>query len=97
MSYSIALRFKAEKAVDRAADWYHRRNPDAARAFLDAVDSTLERVAENPYQFPRIGPKLRRAVITGFPYSLLFKARETEVLVTTCVHFRRDPKRWGTG
>jgi plasmid stabilization system protein ParE len=97
VSYSIALRVKAEKAIDRAAGWYHRRNPDAARAFLDAVDSTLQRVAENPHQFPRMGPKLRRAAITGFPYSLLFKARETEVLVTMCAHFRRDPKRWGIG
>ena len=94
MSHTIVLRLKAEKAIDRAAGWYETRNPRASRAFLDAIDAALEKVAENPYQFPLIKRNLHRAIVTGFPYSLLFRLTETEVVVTTCVHFRRHPRHW---
>jgi plasmid stabilization system protein ParE len=95
VSYTIVLRSRAEKAIDRAAGWYELRNPRASRAFLDAIDAVLEKVAENPHQFPLIKRKLHRAIVSGFPYSLLFRLMET-VVVTTCVHFRRHPRHWRT-
>lgn len=94
MSYTIVLRPKAEKAIDRAAGWYNARNPRASRAFLDAIDGVFDKIAENPHQFPVLKHKLRRAIITGFPYSVLFRVVETELVVTNCVHFRRHPRHW---
>lgn len=94
MSHAIVLRPKAEKAIDRAAGWYEARNPRASRAFLDAIDVALKKVEENPHQFPLIKRKLHRAIVSGFPYSLLFRLTETEAVVTTCVHFRRHPRHW---
>jgi plasmid stabilization system protein ParE len=96
VSYTIVLRPRAEKAIDRAAGWYEVRNLAASRAFLDAIDAVLGKVAENPHQFPQIKRKLHRAIISGFPYSLLFRLTETEAVVTTCVHFRRHPRHWRT-
>ena len=96
MSHTIVLRPKAEKAIDRAAGWYEARNPRASRTFLDAIDTALEKVAENPHQFPLIKRNLHRAIVTGFPYSLLFRTTDVEVVVTTCVHFRRHPRHWRT-
>lgn len=96
MSHAIVLRPRAEKAIDRAAGWYEARNPRASRTFLDAIDAALEKVADNPHQFPLIKRNLHRTIVTGFPYSLLFRMTETEVVVTTCVHFRRHPRHWRT-
>lgn len=95
MSYEIVLRPKAERAIDRAAGWYDRRNPNAARAFLDAVEALLERISENPLQFPIVRGKLHRAVVVPFPYSLVFRMAESQVVITTCVHFRRHPRHLG--
>src|ERR1043165_4901738 len=97
MSYSIVLRPKAEKAIDGAAGWYEARNPRASRAFLDAVDAALARILENPHQFPVLKHKLRRVIVTGFPYSVLFRDVGTTLIVTNCVHFRRHPRHWRTG
>jgi plasmid stabilization system protein ParE len=95
MSYEIVLRLKAERAIDRAAGWYDRRNPNAARAFLAAVDALLEKIAENPLQFPIVRGKLHRAVVMPFPYSLVFRLAGPQVVITTCVHFRRHPRHLG--
>lgn len=94
MRYALDLRPEAQSEIDEAADWYHRDSARAADAFLDAVDDALARVRENPFQFPvRSGP-VRYAIVTGFPYSLLFQVGGTQIVVTTCIHFRRDPGHW---
>jgi plasmid stabilization system protein ParE len=94
MSYRIVLRPKAERAIDRAAAWYHKDNPRAAKAFLLAVDACIRRIADDPAHFPIVRNELRRAIVTGFPYSLLFRMTDSEVVITTCVHFSRHPRHW---
>jgi toxin ParE1/3/4 len=94
MSYEVVLRAKAERAIERAADWYHKENPGAAKAFLVAVASSIEKIAANPGLYPVVEGELRRAIVAGFPYSLLFRTGEAEVVITTCVHFRRHPRHW---
>lgn len=94
MSYSIVLRPRAERAIEKAADWYRKDSERACDAFLVAVADAVGRIAQNPLQFPRRSSRLRHAIVTGFPYFLLFRVEASEVLVTTCVHFRRDPRPW---
>lgn len=91
MSYAIVLRPRAERAIEKAAGWYRKDSAGIASTFLRAVDHTIERVAENPYQFPVRSGQLRHAMVTGFPYSLLYLVAESSVVVTNCVHFRRHP------
>jgi toxin ParE1/3/4 len=95
MSYEIVLRAKAERAIDRAAEWYERRNPDAARGFVVAVGAIIVRIKENPLQFPRIRGMLHRAIVRPFPYSLVYRLTGSRVVITTCVHFRRHPRTLG--
>jgi plasmid stabilization system protein ParE len=94
MSYEIVLQARTKRAIDRAAGWYHKDNPRAARKFLVAVDQAIHRVAENPALYPIIKKEQRRAVVTGFPYSLLYRVHARVVVFTSCVHFSRDPRHW---
>ena len=93
----LVLRPRAEAAVDRAAAWYRKRNPSASPAFLRAFDATIERIKANPRQFPVVRRDLHRAIVKGFPYSVVFRIGDSEILVTACVHFRRHPRHWRTG
>jgi plasmid stabilization system protein ParE len=97
VSYTIVLRPKAEEAIDEAAGWYEAQNPRTARAFRISVENALEKATRNPHQFPQIRAGLRRVIVAGFPYSLLFRVIRAEVVVTTCVHFRRHPRHWRAG
>lgn len=94
MRYSIVLHPEAEQAIDEAAEWYGRDNDRIASIFVDAVDHTIERVAENPYQFPVRRGKLRHAIVSGFPYSVLYRVTDSSVVITNCLHFSRDPSHW---
>jgi plasmid stabilization system protein ParE len=96
MSYEIVLRAKAERAIQRAAAWYRNRNPVAAMAFLMAVRRSIQKIAANPAMYHIVERDLRRAIVKGFPYSILFRMDEAEVLITNCVHFSRHPRHWRT-
>lgn len=94
MSYAVVLRANAERGIDAAADWYHERNPRVARIFLIAVARSIQGIAENPGGYPAVQGDFRRALVAGFPYSLLYRVRSSTVVITTCVHFRRHPRLW---
>ncbi|HST62877.1 MAG TPA: type II toxin-antitoxin system RelE/ParE family toxin [Longimicrobium sp.] len=94
MSYDIVLRTRAERAIGKAAEWYRKDSTRVATRFFGEVDHTIERVAENPLQFPVRSGKVRYAIVSGFPYSLLYLVGESSIVITNCVHFSRDPLHW---
>ena len=47
----------------------------------------VERMSNNPRQFPTVFKNVRRALLRRFPYSLFF-------VIETCFHASRDPSRW---
>jgi plasmid stabilization system protein ParE len=52
----------------------------------------VERIAQNPLQFPEIGSGVRRALLQRFPYALYFIVAASPVLIAV-LHQRRHPER----
>ncbi len=84
----------ARLEVIEAGDWYERRSQGLGDAFVSEIDRLVERIAENPLQFPVLLAEVRRARLSRFPYSLFFRVAEYECFVLACFHASRDPKRW---
>jgi plasmid stabilization system protein ParE len=82
--------------VAAAADWYAERGLELDRAFLDEVSRVLGHVRTSPGRYSVIEGDIRRAVLRRFPYVILFRALEHEVVVIACFHGRRDPDEWRT-
>jgi plasmid stabilization system protein ParE len=62
--------------------------------FVRVVDAAFSSINRNPLQFPQVYGEMRRAVLRRFPYSILFKVSDEEIVVLSVFHSRRDPKRW---
>jgi hypothetical protein len=58
-----------------------------------AVDSALEVIKEDPFQFQLVYGPVRRANIRRYPHGLMYIVLDREV-VLSCFHGRRDPARW---
>jgi plasmid stabilization system protein ParE len=82
--------------MERAARWYEERNASKGVEFLAAVESTISALRENPLRFLRVG-RVRRALVRGFPYTIVFQVSDERIIVTNCVHQHRDPRRWMRG
>ena len=53
-----------------AHDWYEAELPGLGARFRAEIGSTVERIRENPLQFPAVFKSVRRALLQRFPYML---------------------------
>ena len=77
-----------------AQDWYEAETPGLGRSFRAEIDSAVQRMVENPQQFPIVFKTLRRARAKKFPYALFFLIEPDNLLVVACFHSSRDPRHW---
>jgi plasmid stabilization system protein ParE len=90
---------EAEVELREAAAWYKERSPEAARRFLREVRELARVMARMPLRFPvlldpALDPPVRRALVPGFPYALVFVVAEDEVRVLAIAHQHRMPGYW---
>ncbi|CAA9352128.1 MAG: hypothetical protein AVDCRST_MAG89-3187 [uncultured Gemmatimonadetes bacterium] len=64
--------------------------------FRAEVEAAINSIRENPLRYVRVGP-VRRALISGFPYMLVFYVSDESIVLARCVHQHRDPRRWMRG
>jgi len=91
---AVVLTDAAEREVNSAALWYEREATGLGRQFLDAVGAMVERIADNPQQFPLVHREQRRALLKRFPYALYFRVETRSVVVVGCFHGHRNPRVW---
>jgi plasmid stabilization system protein ParE len=84
----------AKMDIKNAARWYEAHAPDLGDRFLAAVDAVTERLRAFPESSPRVHPRVRRAMVTGFPYGLFYVSEGGRIRVIAVVHWRRDPAHW---
>jgi plasmid stabilization system protein ParE len=56
-----------------AIRWYNTHAPHVVPQFRDALRAAMIRIAENPKEFPPALRDTRRALLSRFPYILVFR------------------------
>lgn len=89
----------AELELHDAMQFYEDRRDGLGSDFLMRVTETLEAIRNTPRRFPKYEAKklsrtFRRAIVSGFPYIVVYEIRPTETLVVSVAHTSRDPGYW---
>jgi len=92
--YSVVFTQSARAELIEAQDWYEGEATGLGRRFRQAVDALMERISDNPRQFPIVFKNVRRALLRSFPYSLFFVVEGDDLTVIACFHASRDPSHW---
>ena len=90
----LLLRSEAAADLVEAVEWYDARRSGLGADFLWAVRAVLTAIEESPERFPIVRGDIRRAPLRRFPYAIFYFIEEDQTVVTACMHFRRDPRRW---
>ena len=77
-----------------AQAWYDERSPGLGFEFARAVDAAVARAMRAPLTFPGIEAQFRHVITRKFPYSIIYLATESELVVISCFHHRRKPGAW---
>lgn len=85
----------AEELIE-ARDWYADIRPELGERFAQAVDMTVNIIAERPSQFQVVHRTRRRAGVRRFPYGIFFEVQEDQIVIIACFHSKRNPAWWQT-
>jgi plasmid stabilization system protein ParE len=94
MNYHIVLSLDAKADIRSARRWYRRIDPDLARQFSLEGRTTMRRIAQFPFRFPRINGTVRQALLKRFPYAMYYRFYSKLVFVIAVVHQRRSDDIW---
>jgi plasmid stabilization system protein ParE len=94
MTYRLTIRPEAEGELAEAFDWYEGRVPGLGEDFLEALNTVVDSILNNPLQYPVVYRSVRRALLRRFPYQVLFIVEVDAVGVIAVFHGARDPRRW---
>jgi plasmid stabilization system protein ParE len=94
MSLPVVLRDEAQAEFDESFDYYEGQRPGLGVAFVGRVQEVFDRIGVNPLLHAKVFADIRKAVVTRFPYSVLYRAEAGRVEVLAVFHNRRDPPIW---
>jgi hypothetical protein len=80
--------------MNQAADEYDEAKPDLGDEFLSDVERSMKLIINGPHRWPPVGPRHHRVILHRFPYSIIYRFNETEVIVVAIAHNRRRPGYW---
>jgi plasmid stabilization system protein ParE len=91
---STVLHEAADAEALEAYDWYAQRNPAAAEGFRIELRDAIDRIAERPELAPPFDGDVRRSLLRGYPYGVLYEVGPEAVVVLAIMHLRRAPGYW---
>jgi len=72
---------------------YESREPGLGNRFVQQVRDTIERIAQNPFQYQVAIDDARRARVRRFPYAVWYRVLDDESVVIACLAHRQDLDR----
>lgn len=85
---------RARADLKAALSFYHDRDPQVSRRFLQAVNACVARIAGAPRRCPLHSHGARRLLVPKFPYSIYYFDEDDTVVIIALVHSRRHPDAW---
>jgi plasmid stabilization system protein ParE len=77
-----------------AIAWYHERSPSVAEQLWLRVKDARASIALFPCASPLIAKRVRRFVLTGFPYDVIYSLLADEIVILAFAHHSRRPAYW---
>lgn len=94
MSLPIRLLPEAKDEYDAAVDWYEQQQAGLGAVFIARVREVLRRISGNPQLHSVVYQDVRKALVSKFPYVVLYREDAGEVIVISVFHTSRDPSIW---
>jgi plasmid stabilization system protein ParE len=88
---SVAFHPEADAEFTAAARYYERQAENLGFDFIAAVEATYQRLVIFPESGRPFGSRLRRILVPGFPYGLVYRPEPDHVLILAVAHVRRRP------
>lgn len=92
----MAVRFlpQAEVELLHEVEYYSGARSGTGVRFQAAVEASLERASHHPGGGAPSAKGTRSVLVKGFPFSIIYRATDTELLVVAIAPHKRRPEYW---
>ena len=90
----IRFLLPAELEMFSSAKYYECQAKGLGNKFLDKIETALQDIALQPNRFPTIKFNIRQRLIHRFPYNILYRIDDREIVILAVRHERRQPNYW---
>lgn len=90
----VLFSIEAESELLDAQAWYEEKANGLGLEFARAADVAVASAMRSPASYPQIDRDFRRVLFRKFPFALIYSATESELLVVSVFHHRREPNSW---
>ena len=90
----VLLGDAAKVELVNAIEWYELQNEGLGRRFAQAIDITVKRLVLYPEISPTLVKDVRRAMVKGFPYGIIYSIKDEYIEIVSVAHSHRKPMYW---
>jgi len=94
MIFSFSIHEIADIELKEAANYYESKVTGLGFAFLDEVERVVNLIRDNPESAPRIYKIVRRKLLRGFPYSIMYSIVDDSIRILAIANQKRRPFYW---
>jgi plasmid stabilization system protein ParE len=84
----------ARGELEASIDFYEAQLEGLGARFLAAVEETIERIAQLPGAGSPLEARLRKRLVPGFPFSVVYRTWQDQVFIVAVAHQHRRPDYW---
>ena len=74
--------------------WYAERSSTAAFDFENEFDQSLRKITSHPERFPKCDHRHRFYLMRKFPYQIIYRIHDAQLVVIAVAHTSREPNYW---
>ncbi len=94
MVLPVILDPDAESEFDDAITYIEQERPGAGQRFFDAISTRFARIAEHRFAGKLIRRGVRRYVVPGWRYSIIYSVEPDHIFILAIAHQSRRPNYW---
>lgn len=92
MKLGLILNEEARSEVIAAYQYYERARSGLGEIFINHLENCFDRIVSNPLQFPMKKSPYREALVSKFPFLIIFELQEKDIIVYSVFNTLRNPE-----
>ncbi len=94
MRFTLRYLPEAKRELHEGIAWYAKNAKGLGKKFSLAVNQALKPLRKMPKMHSLVVKDIRRAVVKDFPYIVLYRVTDKEVIVISIFQTDQDPAKW---
>jgi len=75
-------------------EWYEKQIKGLGSSFIQELESSYEKISNFPKTWSTFNYGFKRFILSRFPFSIIYKEKESEILTIAVMHNSRKPNYW---